>query len=339
MGGSSVARELVAAVRSDFPDSDAGTRPVHAIGIAATGQFTASSVASSWCTAAHFQGQPTPVTVRFSNGSGSPVERDGWSDVRGMATRFHLPDGSAADLVAMTLREFFTATVDDFLAFSTASRMTPVAWESPWNKLLDVLQLKRPLPNPPQGQTESGAAGSLAYANHHRPSQLAVFEAGTIGAPVSYARVMFHAVHTFIVTAPDGSRRHVRFHWQPAAGVKLTDPTAPPVDQYLHDELRARLSRWPVEFLLMMTLGEAGDVFDDPTRAWPSTRTRVVMGTLRLTAVAEDQDANCEKLGFNPCRVTPGIDLSNDPILACRREAYEVSQDMRGATPCPFSQG
>ena len=336
---SSIARQLVDAVISDFPDHAPGTRPVHTIGIAVTGQFTASDVARGWCKAVHFQGGRLPVTVRFSNGSGSPVQHDGWSDVRGMATRFHLADGAATDLIAMTLREFFSPTVEDFLAFSNQSKMTPVNRESAWSKILDVLQLKRPLADPMKGQTQSGAAGSLAYANHHRASQLAVFDAGDIGAPVSYARAMFHAVHTFVVTAPDGTRRHVRFTWQPAAGVRVTDPARPPVDDYLHQELRERLGRWPVEFLLMMTVGEAGDVFDDPTAPWPSNRVRVMMGTLRLTAVAEDQQADCEKISFNPCRLTPGIELSGDPILAARREAYEVSREMRGGVPCPFNHG
>ena len=190
-----------------------------------------------------------------------------------------------------------------------------------------------------KGQTQSGAAGTLAYANHHRPSQLAVFDAGTIGAPVSYARAVFHAVHTFVVTGADGTRRNVRFTWQPIAGVKLTDPTLPPVARYLHQELRDRLHKWPVEFLLMMTIGEAGDAFDDPTTPWPSSRARVVMGTLRLMAIAEDQQADCERISFNPCRLTPGIELSGDPILAARKDAYEVSREMRGGVPCPFNHG
>ena len=336
---SSIAQQLVDAVISDFPDHAPGTRPVHTIGIAATGQFMASDVARGWCTAAHFQGQRLPVTVRFSNGSGSPTEHDGWSDARGMAARFHLADGSATDLIAMTLRAFFSPTVEDFLAFSKQSQMAPVERESGWSKLWDVLQLKLSLADPMKGQTQSGVAGTLAYANHHRPSQLAVFDAGTIGAPVSYARAVFHAVHTFVVTGADGTRRNVRFTWQPIAGVKLTDSTLPPVARYLHQELRDRLHKWPVEFLLMMTIGEAGDAFDDPTTPWPSSRARVVMGTLRLMAIAEDQQADCERISFNPCRLTPGIELSGDPILAARKDAYEHSREMRGGVSCPFNHG
>jgi catalase len=161
-----------------------------------------------------------------------------------------------------------------------------------------------------------------------------VFQAAVIGAPVSYARASYHAVHTFMVTAPDGVRRPVRFSWQPVAGVRNTDPKAAPRDKYLFEELENRLRRWPARFMLMMTIGEAGDALDDPTKPWPATRIRVVMGTLTLIKVAEDQDADGERISFNPCRLAPGIEVSKDPILEARLGAYEVSREMRGG--CPF---
>jgi catalase len=338
MDDSSVAKRLVEAVISDFPDHKQGTRPVHTIGIGVDGYFTASDVARRFCIAEHFQGQRVPASVRFSNGSGSPVQHDGWSDVRGMATRFHLRDDAATDLIAMTLGEFFAPTVDDFLAFSKAAQPKPMKRESPWRKILDMLQLKQPLPDPYPGQTEGPGFGMLNYANRHRFAQLAVFQAGTIGAPVSYVRATYHAVHTFVVIAPDGVRRSVRFSWQPVAGVLNTDPALPPVDRYLQQELEGRLQQWPAEFMLTMTIGEDGDALDDPTQPWPAKRVRVVMGTLTLTDVAANQTADAERISFNPCRLLPGIEASDDPILRARRDAYEFSRELRGGTPCPFNR-
>jgi catalase len=338
MDDSSQAKRLVDAVISDFPDHKDGTRPVHTIGIGVEGSFAASDVARSYCTAGHFQGKEIPASVRFSNGSGSPVERDGWNDVRGMATRFHLPDGTATDLIAMTLGEFFSRTVDEFFDFCKAARQTPVQKQSPWRKIGQMLQLIVPPRDPYQGQEQSGDAGTLVYANKHRFAQLGVFQAGMIGAPVSYCRATYHAVHTFVVTDPEGIRRHVRFSWQPVAGVRTTDPRVDPVvDKYLHKELRERLEAWPARFMLMMTIGEAGDAFDDPTVPWPAKRLRVVMGTLTLKKVAADQAAAAEHISFNPCRLVPGIEASGDPILHARRDAYEESRKRRGGTACPFS--
>jgi len=338
MDDSSVARRLVDAVISDFPDHAAGTRPVHTIGVGVDGYFVASDVARTYCVAEHFQGQHVAASVRFSNGSGSPVQHDGWSDVRGMATRFHLRNEAATDLIAMTLGEFFVPTVEDFFEFTKAAQPKPVHRESPWRKILDMLQLKHPLPDPKPGQTASGDAGTLSYANRHRFAQLGVFQADLIGAPVSYARATYHAVHTFVVTAPDAVRRPVRFCWQPVAGVRTTDANAAPVDNYLHQELKDRLRQWPARFMLMMTIGEAGDAVDDPTRPWPAKRARVVMGTLNLTNVAEDQAAASEHISFNPCRLLPGIEASGDPILHARRDAYEVSRELRGGVQCPFNR-
>jgi catalase len=334
----SLAKQLVDAIKSDFPDHKEGTRPIHTIGVGVDGYFEPSDVARNYCNAEHLAGPRVPVSVRFSNGSGSPAQHDGWSDVRGMASRFHLPSGAKMDLIAMTLGEFFVRSIDEFLDFTRSARQTPIRKASLLRKILDMLQFKAPQRNPYPGETAASDAGTLDYANKHRYAQLGVFQAGTIGAPVSYVRAAYHAVHTFIITAPDGVRRPVRFSWKPVAGVRTTDPDNPPVDVYLQQELKKRLDAWPARFLLMMTIGETGDALDDPTQPWPSHRVRVVMGTLTLTNVAADQAAASERIGFNPCRLVPGIEVSDDPILRARCHVYEFSQTDRKADMCPFQR-
>jgi catalase len=320
------------------PDGSPALRPVHAMGNGALGYFAASAVAHNYCVARHFRagGSPVPVTVRFSNGSGSATRRDGWSDVRGMATRFHLDDGSATDLIAMTLREFFAPDPDSFLAFAVAAKPVPCSRESPWRKILGYLQLTPPARDPYPGETIRPDEGAVKFANQNCYAQLAVFDAASIGAPVSYARASYHAVHSFIVTGPDGTRRWVRFTWQPTVGVLNTDPTAPPVNQYLVKDLRQRIAAQPVHFNLMMVIGEVGDDFDDPSRPWPPHRQRIFMGTLTLDAILDDE--SCERLNFNPWLLTDGIAPSDDPVLKARRDAYEISGRRRGAVPCPFAR-
>src|SRR5205807_10646156 len=194
------------------------------------------------------------------------------------------------DLIAMTLGGFFVRSVDEFFDFTNSAHQTPVKPESALCKIIDALSLKVPLPDPPPGQTQSGNAGTLDYANKHRFAQLAIFQAGIIGAPVSYVRAVYHAVHTFFIVGPDGVRRPVRFSWKPVAGVQTTKDTSKnPDNEYLQEELRERLKKWPARMMLMMTIGEAGDALDDPTVPWPARRIRVVMGTLTLKKVADDQ--------------------------------------------------
>ncbi len=60
----------------------AGYRALHAKGLLLKGSFTATSAAAALTRAAHMQGEPVPVTVRFSNGSG---------DLRGAAAALKPP--------------------------------------------------------------------------------------------------------------------------------------------------------------------------------------------------------------------------------------------------------
>lgn len=330
----SVAKQLVEAIIANLPEPVPGRRPVHTIGIGVKGEFVASDVARTYCIAEQFKGQPIPVSVRFSNGLGGPDQHDGWSDVRGMATRFYLSNERASDLIATTLGEFFVRNVDDFFKFADAAKLEPYPRRSWLQKLCDILQLKVPPRDPYLHETKNVNEGALRYANRNRFAQLGVFQAAVIGAPVSFARASYHAVHTFWVTAHDGVRRPVRFSWQPVAGVRNIDPESVSRDDYLHEELKERLRRWPARFLLMMTIGEAGDALDDPTKPWPGTRVRVSMGTLTLIKVSENQEADGERISFNPNRLALGIEPSGDPILEARLGAYEASRKMRGG--CPF---
>ena len=338
MSDPDIAAKLVEALPR--PDGKADLRPVHAIGISATGYFEASDVARDYCIAEHFQGDRVRVIVRFSNGSGCAVVHDGWSDVRGMATRFHLANNTTTDLIAMTLSAFFAPTPETFLDFAKAAKPTPVTRESPWRKFRDLLELTPSLPNPYPGETISPDAGAIRFADQNDYAKLAVAQAADIGAPVSYVRAEYHAVHTFIVVAPDKARRWVRFSWQPVFGVLNTKITDPVIDQYLQQDLRDRLAKEPARFTLMMAIGEAGDDFNDPSRPWPPHRVRIMMGTLTLDAVPEDQCANSERLAFNPMHLTTGIMASDDPVLRVREKAYNLSRDSRlKASGCPFATG
>jgi catalase len=83
--------------------------------------------------------------------------------------------------------------------------------------------------------------------------------------------------------------------------------------------MRARLTKGPARFSLMMPIGTMGDDFNDSTRVWPPHRRRVVMGALTLAEdVPEDQVEGCEKLSFNPWLLIEGIEPSYDPVLRVR---------------------
>jgi catalase len=91
-------------------------RAVHAKGIVLEGKFTPSPEAAALSKAPHLQGTAVPVTVRFSDFAGVPAipDSDPNASPRGMAVKFHLPDGSDTNIVTHSYNGFPTATADEF---------------------------------------------------------------------------------------------------------------------------------------------------------------------------------------------------------------------------------
>ncbi len=278
----------------------AGTRALHAKGLLCRGTFSASPAAARLTRAVHMQGSPVEVWVRFSNGSGDPKANDYEPDVRGMATTFHLPDGTRTDISAQTAPRFPVATHDAFVELVLASEPSAKAlWRFP-----------------------------RFLARH--PGAIATFRRNAVGLrpPRSFASRPYYAVHAFKWTNADGKECHVRYRWVPEAEeapISVRDAKRRGPD-YLHDELRARLSRGAVRFGLELQLAADGDAVDDPTADWPADRERVIAGTVEITGLAADVD---DAIVFDPTRLTDGIEPSADPVLAFRPRAYAVSAERR----------
>ncbi|MGW0710311.1 catalase family peroxidase [Streptomyces sp. NPDC002643] len=282
-----------------------GLRRVHARGLCFDAVFTPTGAAAPLTTAAHLQSAPTPVVVRFSNSSTNPTVPDGIRAGRGLAARFLLPDGTATDLVSVNLPVFFAATPEQFL------------------ELLDALE-KDPATGAPD------PAKVQAYAMAHPTAAAGLQEAARMPIPVSYGTARYWAIHAFIWVDADGGRHPVRYRWEPDTGLReLSEQEAGAKGpEYLAEELRHRLSEGPVGFSLLVQLGQDGDPTDDPTKPWPADRTEILAGRLRITAPVADQDHWAAQV-YDPTRVTPGIELSDDPVLAFRSPAYAVSYERR----------
>ena len=96
----------------------------------------------------------------------------------------------------------------------------------------------------------------------------------------------------------------------------------------LSEEIRARLARGPVRHDVMIDIAGPGDDPHDPTAVWTHHRT-ITGGVIEATGEAEDPEKDGKKVVFDPARVVPGIELSEDPILLFRPSAYSVSADRR----------
>jgi catalase len=275
-----------------------GHRAAHAKGTLLTGTFTPSADAGRLTTAAHMQGEPSGVTVRFSNGGGDPAIPDYAREGRGMAVKMYVPGGSKTDIVALTLPCFFVRTPEDFIEFTTAR-------QDPEKLMPDFL----------------GA----------HPEALPAIQAA-LGAspPESYATCAYNSIHAFRWLDPEGGSRWVRYRFEPEAGERTLSPEEAKARgrDYLREEI---LARGESSFRLVVVVAGEGDPVDDPTAAWPEERQRIDVGRLVLTGPETERERDGDILVFDPSRVVPGIELSGDPILHFRPRAYSVSVARRTA--------
>ncbi len=289
-------------------------RAVHAVGIGLTGRFTPAADAKSFCRAAIFTGDPVGVTARFSNSDGTMKGDDRIPDVRGLAVRFHVADNSSLDMVAMTLNGFFARTPEEFVEFSRLN-----------------------VPDPGTGVVNADALREWLMT--HPGALMAFMVYQQLGVDVTYGGLTFHGVHAFNYVNDRSATTTARFSWvpdQPVASLpRDTDTSSYPKDFLRRDITeRARSGNAP-GFTLRMQLQGPGDPESDPTQVWRSTNVRDV-GHLQLGGLVADQYWDCEALRFNPTRVIDGIELSSDPVLHARRNAYETSAGRRTAAyPVP----
>ena len=98
-----------------------------------------------------------------------------------------------------------------------------------------------------------------------------------------------------------------------------------PDKNYLFDDFIARVARGPVQWHLLVTVGQPGDVTSDPTIPWPNNRERVDVGTLTINHVETEAPGNCRDINFDPLVLPAGIEPSDDPILSARSATYSQS--------------
>jgi catalase len=95
------------------------------------------------------------------------------------------------------------------------------------------------------------------------------------------------------------------------------------------DELRARMGQRPVQYRFMAQLARPGDQTRDPTQPWPDDREVVDLGTVTLDRAPADADQIARDTVFMPSNLPDGIEVSDDPLIDARVQAYAVSFSRR----------
>ena len=164
--------------------------------------------------------------------------------------------------------------------------------------------------------------------------------------PRSYRTMQGFGVHTFRFVNAEGESHFVKFHWTPTAGthslvwdeaVKISgaDP-----DFHRRDLWEAiEAGAYPEYELGVQIFTEEqaeGFTFDvlDATKIVPEELVPVVpVGRLVLNRNPDNFFAETEQVAFCAAHVVPGIDFSNDPLLAGRIHSYVDTQISRLGGP------
>ena len=93
------------------------------------------------------------------------------------------------------------------------------------------------------------------------------------------------------------------------------------------------LQRQPLQFRLLVTVGQAGDPTADATLPWPPDRQSIEVGIMTIERVLGEAESPVRDLNFDPLILPNGITASDDPILAARSAAYSPSFTRREGEP------
>jgi catalase len=279
-----------------------GYRALHAKGTLYRGTFTATPEAARLSRAKHLDGSAIPALIRFSNGSGNPAQRDGLPQVRGMAVKLTLPDGSTTDVSTQTARLFTSSTPGGFV---------------------DLLRALRP------GLSAPGRIAKYVATHPRLLGALPVLLAAN-KVPASYATVEYHGLHAYRWVDADGGARFVRYHLSPAAGESFLSLRAARAKdpEFLTEELNSRLATGPARFDFRVQIAGPNDSTVDPSAAWHSSDF-VTVGTLEIVGLDHEREKGNDIVVFDPMRVTDGIEPSDDPVLRFRTHAYSASVKLR----------
>ena len=281
-----------------------GFRFVHAKGLVCIGAFTPSPEAASISRAAHFQGNPTNIQFRFSDGAPDPTIPDMSPDAapRGMAIRFMLPGGKATDIVAMSTNGFVVSTGEEFLALQKSIVATDPSKPHPW----------------PVEEFIGSHSRAMAFV---APKPV----------PTSFATEAFFSNNAFTFVNKSGQKQAGRYQIVPLAGHQTLDPSMANYqsNDFLFDELKSRLPSAPAQYRLLVQLPNSGDSTSDSSTPWPDDRKTVELGTITVSAVVPDSPAAEKALAFDPAKLTDGIELSDDPLPALRSSVYHIAAKAR----------
>lgn len=302
-------------------------RIVHARGSAAHGYFECYKPLTDLTAASLFaeKGKRTPVFVRFSTVAGERGSKDTARDVRGFAVKFYTDEGNW-DLVGNNIPVFF---IQDAMKFP------------------DLVHAVKAEPH--HGMPQAASAHDTFWdfvSLMPESTHMLMWVMSDRGIPRSYRMMQGFGVHTFRFVNAQGESRLVKFHWNPVLGthsqvwdeaVKVSgaDP-----DFHRRDLWEAidggNGPQWELGVQVFTEEDAERFSFDvlDATKIVPEELVPVVpIGRMVLDRNPDNFFAETEQVAFCTAHIVPGLDFTNDPLLAGRIHSYVDTQISRLGGP------
>ena len=302
-------------------------RIVHARGSAAHGYFECYESLERYTRASFLSeaGKRTPTFVRFSTVAGERGSTDTPRDVRGFATKFYTDEGNF-DIVGNNIPVFF---IQDAMKFP------------------DLIHAVKPEPHNAMPQAASAHDTFWDFVSLMPEStHMLMWVMSDRALPRSFRTMQGFGVHTFRLVNARGQSRFVKFHWTPVSGTHSLDwdesiKIAGADPDYHRRDLWESIEdgNFPEYELGFQVFTEAqADKFSfdvlDATKIVPEELVQVEpVGRMVLNRNPDNFFAETEQVAFGVQNIVPGIDFSNDPLLAGRIHSYFDTQLSRLGGP------
>lgn len=302
-------------------------RIVHARGSGAHGFFECYAPLREYTRAAPFQAakKRTPVFARFSTVAGERGSVDTARDVRGFAVKFYTDEGNW-DLVGNNIPVFF---IQDAIKFP------------------DLIHAVKPEPHNAMPQAASAHDTFWDFISLMPEStHMMMWAMSDRAIPRSYRMMQGFGVHSYRLVNDAGESVFVKFHWEPKQGthslvwdeaVKLQGADADFHRRDLWEAIEGgEYPEWELGLQIFTEEQAESFSFDilDATKIIPEELVPVTpVGRMVLNRNPDNFFAETEQVAFCTAHVVPGIDFSNDPLLAGRIHSYIDTQISRLGGP------
>jgi catalase len=186
-------------------------------------------------------------------------------------------------------------------------------------------------PDPVSGKPDPAAVQNFLVRHPETARAMDLIRARAVSP--SFADSTYNSLDAFRMVNASGVSTPVRWAVVPLREFVSAAGTQPAGadENYLFDDLIARIQRQPQQWRLVITVGEPGDPTDDATLPWPDNRRRIDAGLISIDHVSSEDSSSgsCIDINYDPLVLPAGIEPSDDPLLSARSAVYAASFTIR----------